>query len=205
MFKRLWLIIRSWFGDESSKDDLSRLEDPEHLLTQARREMASVHIKNRERAVEAITKKNNLQKMLQQREERLKQTEHAAAEAEGKPDLEAARNLRREAEEWRRKLTEARRSLEDAMATAEEVKRSIRDEGMRIRRRAAEKMAEKAVHRNEEIESEMRRKLEALNLLNHRQQSPTPERSAREILIALALCLLLVFATAAIGAWVRTR
>jgi hypothetical protein len=37
-----------------------RHEDPEVLLSQAQREMTEMHARNRERAVQAITQKNNL-------------------------------------------------------------------------------------------------------------------------------------------------
>jgi len=59
MFKRLWSIIKSWFGA-----GLDKIEDPELLLQQAQEEMRAMHAKNRERAVQAITQKNNLQQMV---------------------------------------------------------------------------------------------------------------------------------------------
>jgi len=59
MFSRLINLIKSWFGF-----GLDKLENPDILLDQAKREMHEMHARNRERAVAAITQKNNLQSMV---------------------------------------------------------------------------------------------------------------------------------------------
>ena len=59
MFKRLLNVIKSWLGF-----GIDKLENPELLLQQAQEEMKAAAARNRERAVQAITQKNNLQQMV---------------------------------------------------------------------------------------------------------------------------------------------
>ena len=61
MFKRFWRWLSGLFHRAMDK-----LEDPDIMLDQARREMQEGLIQNRERAVQAITQKNRLQSMLEE-------------------------------------------------------------------------------------------------------------------------------------------
>ena len=56
MFNRIIRYLKGLLGFK-----LDQLEDPEILLAQAQQEMREAQAKNRERAVQAITAKNNLQ------------------------------------------------------------------------------------------------------------------------------------------------
>ena len=59
MLSRIFNYIKAFLGIKM--DDF---EDPEVLLKQAQDEMRELHQKNRERAIQAITQKNLLQKQV---------------------------------------------------------------------------------------------------------------------------------------------
>src|SRR5439155_18268840 len=63
MFKRIFRYLRALI-----MGGLDKLEDPEVIINESLREMKENQIKNRERAVQAITQKNNLQNLVDQEE-----------------------------------------------------------------------------------------------------------------------------------------
>src|SRR3954469_13915437 len=68
---------------------MDKVEDPEVMLDQARRDMQATLIANRERAVQAITQKNRLQNMLDDTRKKSAQLESQATMAlkQGNRDL----------------------------------------------------------------------------------------------------------------------
>ena len=106
MLRRLLILVKSWFGI-----GLDKLENPNMLLDQARREMEEIHARNRELAIQAINEKNRLQKKLDD----LKKKNGSEAELAGT-------------------LTE----LEKAIEVAEIVKQHIQREQEEIRKLVAE-------------------------------------------------------------------
>jgi phage shock protein A len=133
MFRRLWNIIKTWFGA-----GLDKIEDPELLLQQAQEEMRAMHAKNRERAVQAITQKNNLQHLVEDTLRTLERLIETAELAESRGDPELARRLRHEADAYAKTLAQTQSKLDQAMATSEAVQDAIRREEEKIRRKTRE-------------------------------------------------------------------
>src|SRR5437660_1454412 len=89
--KRIMRYIRALiFGK------LDEWENPEVILDEAVREMKENQIKNRERAVQAITQKNNLQNMVDKQEKMSRDLEVKAELALKQGNRELARQLLRE-------------------------------------------------------------------------------------------------------------
>ncbi len=142
MFKRFWMVLRSWFGA-----GIEKLEDPELLLQQAQEEMRTMHAKNRERAVQAITARNSIERMISESERKIKQLDLKAAIAERAGNSELARKYRRDQEEFQSTLAETKHALADAEQTARFVKREIRREDEKIREKTREALRLKAAWR----------------------------------------------------------
>jgi phage shock protein A len=157
MFKRLINLIKSWFGMAVDK-----LEDPELLLTQAQEEMRAVHAKNRERAVQAITQKNNLQQMVDDTQKKVDMLQAKAEFALKKGDRDLALQLLKEKQSYDQTLQMTRTQLEQAIETAEAVKTAIKTEEERIRQKTAEALALKAQWKNSQIQIAMNKALEGM-------------------------------------------
>ena len=157
MFKRLLSLIRSWFGA-----GIDKLEDPELLLQQAQTEMREMHARNRERAVKAITQKNNLQQMV---DDTQRQTDNLQAKAElalKRGDRDLALQLLKEKQSYEQTLQLTRGQLETAIETVEQVKTAIKHEEEKIRQKTAEALALKAQWQNSKIQIEMTKALEGM-------------------------------------------
>jgi phage shock protein A len=157
MFRRFWMVLRSWFGA-----GLDKLEDPELLLTQAQEEMTAMHAKNRERAVQAITQKNNLQNMVDETQRKVDNLQQKAEMALKRGDRDLALQVLKEKQTYEQTLATSRGQLEQAIATAEQVKEAIKREEMKIREKTAEALALKAQLKNNQIQIAMNKALEGI-------------------------------------------
>ena len=166
MFKRFWLLVRSWFGA-----GLDKLEDPELLLTQAQQEMTEMHAKNRERAVQAITQKNNLQNMVDDTQKKVDTLQHNAENALKRGDRDLALQILKEKQSYESTLQSSRVQLETAIATAEQVKEAIKREELKIREKTAEALALKAQLKNNQIQIAMNKALEGINGIENTDQA----------------------------------
>ena len=110
MFSRLINLIKSWFGF-----GLDKLENPDILLDQAKREMHEMHSRNRERAVAAITQKNNLQSMVDELEKQISNLQAKAEFALKKGERDLAMQL----------LTE-KQTIESSLGSTKEALTHIR-------------------------------------------------------------------------------
>jgi len=165
MFRRFWLVIKSWFGA-----GLDKLEDPELLLTQAQEEMTAMHAKNRERAVQAITQKNNLQNMVDETQRQVDGLQHKAEMALKRGDRDLALQILKEKQSYETTLQTSRGQLEQAIATAEQVKEAIKREEMKIREKTAEALALKAQLKNNQIQIAMNKALEGIQGIDNTDQ-----------------------------------
>ena len=158
MFRRLLLVIRSWFGA-----GLDKLEDPEILLQQAQEEMTALHAKNRERAVQAITQKNNLQNMVDQTQKQVDTLQMRAEQALKRGDRDLALQVLKEKESYNQSL----------QTVAGAVGAGDRDGGAgqgsdsprrneRFAKRPAQAMALKSIHKNNQIQNAMEKALEGM-------------------------------------------
>ena len=157
MFRRLINLMKSWFGA-----GIEQLENPELLLQQAQEDMRAVHAKNRERAVQAITQKNNLQQMVNDLQKTVDNLQSKAELALTRGDRDLALNLLKEKQSYEQSLTMTRTQLEQAIDTAEQVKVAIKHEEERIRQKTAEALALKAQWKNSQIQIAMSRALDGM-------------------------------------------
>ena len=150
----LWLFLfRVLLAPFQRKPEQAALCDPETLLQQAQQEMRENQAKNRERAVQAITQKNNLQAELDKTQKIVNNLQAKATKAAHEGDGEAERQLLIEAEAYQATLTRVQDNLERAVKTTEAIKVAVRREEGRIRAKTAQAMATKALWKQSQIAS----------------------------------------------------
>jgi phage shock protein A len=150
---------------------LDKLEDPELLLSQAQTEMRELHAKNRERAVQAITQKNNLQQMVDDTQKRVDMLQQKAELALKRGDRDLALQLLKEKQQFEVTLTATRESLNQAIETSEAVKTAIKREEERIRQKTAEALALKAQWKNSQIQIAMNKALDSMTGIDDTEQA----------------------------------
>ena len=144
--------LRQLLRPQQNADAIARIEDPEILLHLAKEEMTTRHALNRDRAVQAITQKNNLESMVRKTEEQVANLHEQIGDARNQGDEARASLLMREEERYRQSLYLASTQLEQATLTAEQVKKAIRREEDVIRRKTAEMTALKTQWKLVQIE-----------------------------------------------------
>jgi phage shock protein A len=174
MLKRLWNYLKSLFGA-----GMDKLEDPELLLTQAQREMQEMHAKNRERAVQAITQKNNLQQMVDDLQKRVDNLQAKAELALKRGDRDLALTLLKEKQSYEISLNTTREQLAQAIETSEAVKQHIKREEERIRQKTAEALALKAAWKSNQIQIAINKQLDGLG--NVEDSTAVFERAQQKI------------------------
>lgn len=157
MFKRLIALIRSWFGR-----GLDVLENPDVLLDQAKHDMAEMHARNKERAIMAITAKNNLQNQVEDLQKTVDNLQAKAEFALKRGDRELALQLLKEKQSYEQSLATAKETLATAIETSEQVKIAIKREEEQIRQKTAEALALKAKWKQAQIQSEMEKQLQGM-------------------------------------------
>jgi len=172
MFSRLINLIKSWFGF-----GLDKLENPDILLDQAKREMHEMHSRNRERAVAAITQKNNLQSMVVELEKQIANLQAKAEFALKKGERDLAVQLLTEKQAIESSLGSTKEALEQAIQTSEQVKEHIKREEEMIRRKTAEALQLKAQWKSAQIQNEMEK---ALGAMGQFEQAETAFGRAKE-------------------------
>lgn len=150
---------------------MDKLEDPEILLDQARRDMQQALITNRERAVQAITQRNLLQKEIDRMEARSKQLELQATTSLRTNNRELAKQFLREKATTDSTLEQLRATHAQADETVEQVKVAIKRQEDEVRRKTAEALALKAQYKQAQIQSSISRALEGLTFENEYEGS----------------------------------
>ncbi len=168
MLKRFWNYIKALLSG-----GLDTLENPDLLLEQAARDMQEVHARNRERAVQAITQKNNLQQMVDDLQKKTTQLEAKAELAVKRGDKDLALQLLKEKESYSVSLTTTKASLEQAIETSESVKVAIKREEERIRQKTAEALALKAQWKNAQIQNAINKALDGIGTMEDSTQAFT--------------------------------
>jgi phage shock protein A len=147
---------------ESSNVILERDDHPDVLLAQAQTEMRENQAKNRERAVQAITAKNNLQNEVDKTQKIVANLQAKAEMALKSGQRDLARQLLVEKQQYDGTLTSMQASLASANETVEAVKVAIRREEERIRAKTAEAMALKTQWKQSQIEISINKALEGM-------------------------------------------
>src|SRR3989440_7723186 len=145
---------------------MDRLEDPDIMLDQARRDMQETLIANREKAVHAITQKNRLQGMYDDMSKKSASLEGQATMAlqQGKRDL--ARQFIREKASTDSTITTLKASLDQATIAVDQVKVAIKRQEEEVRRKTAEALAMKAQWKQAQIQNSISKALEGLTFEN---------------------------------------
>ena len=173
MFGRMWRYLKALFLGK-----LDELENPEVLLQQAAREMRENLAQNRQRAVTAITQKNNLKVLMDEQEKRITQLEAQAEMAVKKGERDLARRVLREKLTFQQTVTGTRDSYDQAVQASEAVKVAIRRQEEQVRQRTAEALARKAQWKQAQIQTEMDK---ALTGLTFEDESSAWERAGEKI------------------------
>lgn len=158
-FARWRRLVKKYIAGREEPTD-----DPEVLLQQAQEEMRAVHARNRERAVEAITRKNYyLQSADDARREIKEQREKASIAARAGQHEKAAR-CRAEAELYAETLEAVEAQYREAVAEAEAVKAAVKAEEERIRQKTVEALSLRAQWKAAQIEQTISRRLAEINV-----------------------------------------
>ena len=166
MLNRFWNYIKALLSG-----GLDKMENPDILLEQAQREMQEVHARNRERAVQAITQKNNLQQMVDDLQKKTTTLQAKAELALKRGDRDLALQLLKEKESYQTSLTTTQASLEQAIETSEQVKVAIKREEERIRQKTAEALAMKAQWKNAQIQVAINKALDGIGTIEDSTQA----------------------------------
>lgn len=158
MLSRIFRYMKGLLGFK-----LDQLEDPEILLQQAQQEMREAQAKNRERAVQAITAKNNLQAEVDKTQKMVDNLQAKAELALKNGDRDLARQLLVEKGQYETALTSLKGSLQQALETTEAVKTAMRREEDRIRSKTAQALSMKAQWKQAQIENSMNKALEGMS------------------------------------------
>jgi len=139
---------------------MNKLEDPDLMLDQARRDMQDTLRDNKEKAVQAITQRNNLQAMVDDHERKTAQLEQQAIMALKQDNRDLARQFLREKGNYASTLESLKVSLAQANQTVEVVKVAIRRQEEEVRKKTAEALAMKAQYKQAQIETSINKALE---------------------------------------------
>ncbi len=132
--------------DKKPQDDSA-----EFLLQSAQQQMKEAQAKNRERMVQIITQKNNLQALVDQTQMNISRLEERAQAAAQEGDSDRELSLLQERDEFQTTLAATQASLEKAIITSDEVKTAMRRQEEHIRSETARALAMKAQSKEAEI------------------------------------------------------
>ncbi len=158
MLKRLFRYIRALFGSL-----LGQVENPEVILEQAREELRENLLKNKERAVQAITERNRLRAEVEKLERACMDLERRAEMALRKGDRELAKQFLMEKASYARSLESVRQALAQADQVVEQVKVAIKRDEERVRQKTAEILAQKARWKSAQIQNSINKALEGMS------------------------------------------
>ena len=130
---------------------MDQLEDPEIMLDQAKRDMQTALQQNQEKAVQAITQKNNLEAILNEQKRKSDSLENQATMAlkQGKRDI--ATQLMREKMNVDASVAQLQLSYEQALATVEQIKVGIKRQQEEVRKKTSEAMVLKTQWKQAQI------------------------------------------------------
>ncbi|MCB8932168.1 MAG: PspA/IM30 family protein [Fimbriimonadaceae bacterium] len=145
---------------------MDKLEDPEMMLDQAKRDMQQTLNSNREKAVQAITQKNRLQMMVDEATKKSEQLESQATMALRQGNRDLARQFIREKANVDATLGTLQGSLVQATQAVEAVKLAIKRQEEETRKKTAEALAMKAQWKQAQIQNSISKALEGLTFEN---------------------------------------
>jgi phage shock protein A len=159
---------------------MDKVETPDIMLDQARRDMQGALIANREKAVQAITQKNRLQGMLDDAKKKSSELEARAAMALKQGDRELATQFMREKMNNDASVTTLQGSYESAAQTVEQVKIAIKRQEEEVRKKTAEALALKAQWKQAQIQNSISKALDGLTFENQFEGFGAAQEKIRE-------------------------
>ncbi len=145
---------------------MDKVEDPEIMLDQARRDMSQALLQNKERAIQAMTQRNRLATMLEDERKKSQTYENQAAMAlkQGKRDL--ATQLMREKMTVDGGLATLEQSYAQANETVDQVKIAIKRQEEEVRKKTAEALTLKTQYKQSQIQVSINKALDGLTFDN---------------------------------------
>jgi phage shock protein A len=159
---------------------MDKVEDPDIMLDQAKRDMQSALISNKEKAVQAITQKNRLQLMLDDERKKAAQLETQATQALKIGNREMATQFMREKMNHDSTIVTLQQSYDQAVATVEQVKIAIKRQEEEVRKKTAEALAMKAQWKQAQIQNSISKALEGLTFENQFEGFGAAQEKIRE-------------------------
>lgn len=159
------------------------------MLDQARRDMQETLIANRERAIQAITQRNQLEKLLNDQKAKSANLENQAVAALKSGDRDLARNIMREKANTDTVAAQLQTSFDQATVTVNSVKVAIQRQQEEVQKKTAEALALKAQWKNAQIQNSIAKAMDGLSFENQfegfgaaaeRIQNAQSEASARQ-------------------------
>ncbi|MCU0317299.1 MAG: PspA/IM30 family protein [Fimbriimonadaceae bacterium] len=150
---------------------MDKLEDPDMMLDQAKRDMQTALTANREKAVQAITQRNRLQQMLDEAVRKSTSLENNASTALRQGNRELAKGFLREKAANDTTIETLRSTLAQATETVEQVKVAIKRQDEEVRKKTAEALALKAQWKQSQIQSSISKALDGLTFENEYEGS----------------------------------
>lgn len=145
---------------------MDKVEDPEVMLDQARRDMQATLIANKERAVQAITQRNRLKDMLAEAQKKSAELEKQATLCLKQGNRDLATKLMREKITNDAVSAQLQGSYEQAEQTVDAVKIAIKRQDEEVRKKTAEALALKAQWKQAQIQSSIAKALDGLTFEN---------------------------------------
>lgn len=150
---------------------MDKVEDPDLMLDQARRDMQEALSQNRERAVNAITMRNKLQQLFDSETAKSRQLEKQAEMALKQGNREVARQLIREKQTTDAGLENLGASLSQANETVDNIKVAIKRQQEEVRKKVSESLALKSQWQQAKIQNSITQALEGLTFENEYEGS----------------------------------
>jgi len=142
---------------------MDKVEDPEMMLDQARRDMMTSVQANREKAIAAITQRNQLEKMLADNRAKSDSLNKQAETALKQNNRDLALQIMREKQNVDATIAQIQPSYDQATTTVENVKVAMRRQEEVVKKRIAESLALKAQWKQAQIQNSIAKALDGLN------------------------------------------
>lgn len=165
-FKRFINWLKALFNH-----GMDKLEDPEIMLDQAKRDMTQCLLDNREKAVQAIAQKNRLERMVEEAREKSELLERYAEQALKSGNRDLAKSFLAQKATHDKATVGFAEALEGAKEVVESVKVAIKRQEEQVRQKAAEALALKAQWKQAQIQSSITKSLEGLTFENQYESS----------------------------------
>lgn len=145
---------------------MDKLEDPDMMLEQAKRDMQVALQQNQEKAVQAITQKNMLENMLNEQKRKTASIENQASMALKQGNREVATQLMREKMNVDANIANIQTSYDQAVQTVDQIKIGIKRQQEEVRKKTAEAMVLKTQWKQAQIQNSISKALDGLTFEN---------------------------------------